>query len=256
MGDKKQVIMLTANLQKETGKYIKGKREGAWTLYTTKQDKAPFSWTRYAVTDYKAGLKNGGEVIYHGLGQILLVRKQWENNAETSGEIYNANYPYKLKQTCKVVGRVQLLQEEYYPDGKLKIKLSDTVLSDQKLRYMQEFLQNGNLKVTGYFLGTIATAVWTYFYDDGKPKDVTYYNSRGEVDGSYKVFHRNGRLWTERIYKENRLIKVVSNYDQDGNAKEVGTVENGNGLLYDYDKDGKLKEKIEYVNGYESSKRF
>lgn len=251
VGDQKRIVTLTANLQKETGNYVNGKREGIWTQYTSRQDKAPFYWTRYSVANYRSGLKNGEEVFYQVLGQTLLIERQWNNNIETSGKIYNVNYPYKLKQEYIVVGGKQWLRKEYYADGLLKTELSDTVLAGQKLRYMQEFFQNRNPKATGYFLGATPTGTWIYFYDDGKPKSITYYNARGEVDGSYKVFHRNGRLWTERIYEANRLIKVVSSYDQDGNAKDVGTIKDGNGLLYDYDKDGKLKERIEYINGYE-----
>jgi antitoxin component YwqK of YwqJK toxin-antitoxin module len=81
-------------------------------------------------------------------------------------------------------------------------------------------------------------------YDDG----MIYMESEMKNslrDGITKFFYRNGNLWTEWVYKDNRPFTVLSNYDPKGNKLEKGTLKEGNGTLYLY-RTGNALEKIQY----------
>jgi len=89
---------------------------------------------------------------------------------------------------------------------------------------------------------------WTQYYENGKPELI---NNRIDtiLDGSYKYFHENGQLWTERIYKNDKIWNVISNFDRRGNKKDPGTLKNGTGILKMYDKEGNLTETAKYRDG-------
>ncbi len=67
--------------------------------------------------------------------------------------------------------------------------------------------------------------------------------------GPLKIFHANGKLWTERIYKDGKPWKVLNNYDKNGQKTEAGTLDNGNGTLYVYNEDARLIFIQYYQNG-------
>lgn len=142
-------------------------------------------------------------------------------------------------------------KDNYFPSGQLQTIFSDTILQDKKLKFFKEYFENGHLKITGYYLnGENPFGTWTYYYDNSKTEYILNYDN-GKIDGSYKYFHNNGQLWTEKIYKDGLLIKVVSNYDKNGRKKDAGTIKNGTGKLYNYDTEGNLIETIEYIDGHE-----
>lgn len=65
-------------------------------------------------------------------------------------------------------------------------------------------------------------------------------NYSPKYSGSSKEYHKNGSLWTERVYVNGLLWNVLSNYDKDGNLVDKGTLLDGTGTVNLYDEDGKL----------------
>lgn len=55
VGDKEIPMTFDGVMQKNTGIYSKGKREGIWTTYESRDKKAPFYWNRIVVISYKYG---------------------------------------------------------------------------------------------------------------------------------------------------------------------------------------------------------
>lgn len=63
--------------------------------------------------------------------------------------------------------------------------------------------------------------------------------------GTFVFKHSNGKIWSERIYKNGVPVTVLSNFDSNGVRQEKGTLLNGNGTLFLYDEKNNL-EMIRY----------
>jgi len=74
-----------------------------------------------------------------------------------------------------------------------------------------------------------------------------------KYEGVATFYHKNGTLWGERIYKDDRPFTVLSNYNRYGDIVEKGTLRNGNGTLYIYKHNGNLKTIEIYKDGIKIS---
>lgn len=68
-------------------------------------------------------------------------------------------------------------------------------------------------------------------------------------NGKYVFCYIDGKIWSERIYKNGTPWTVLSNYDKNGNAQDKGTLFEGTGTLNIYDEMSKLFETMYYKNG-------
>ena len=68
--------------------------------------------------------------------------------------------------------------------------------------------------------------------------------------------YSNGKLWSEREYKNGRPWNIISNYDHNGNPHEKGSLKEGNGTIYLYDESGSLIQIRYYKNGFLSNIEF
>lgn len=66
-----------------------------------------------------------------------------------------------------------------------------------------------------------------------------------KFSGRRSQYHENGKLWGELQFKDGLPWEVFSNYNNQGMPVEKGTLKNGDGSLFLYNADGKLRE-IEY----------
>jgi len=253
VGDNQLTMTFGPTIEKETGKYLNGKREGTWTKYESRDEKPPFFWNRTIVTNYKYGKKHGEEINYQGYGeeyQRPRIIRNWKNGVENGiGKIYDLNHPYSLQQVYNAIDGQMWLLEKYYPNGKLQTKFTDTIIAGQELKYMQSYYKSGLLKQTGYYInGEDMFGKWINYYENGKIEAIENYEN-GKLNGIYKYYHDNGQLWIEREYKNGMLWNVYSNYNKKGKKKDEGTIKNGTGTLNIYDAEDKLTETVEYIKG-------
>ena len=251
VGTKKLPFTFSATLQKETGNYLHGKKNGVWMLYDSYDTAAPFDWEKNTMTNYKKGLKDGEEVMYQGNGiEKPAIISHWKNGAQDGlSKIYYDNPPYNLKQVYKSKDGKPMLFEEYYSSGQLQRKCIDTTINRQKFHYCREYFESGNIKTTGsYSISSKRSGIWKTFYEDGKIESIANF-VRGQLDGNFKYFYDNGQLWTLQVYKQGNLIEVISNYNSEGKTNDPGTIKNGTGTVNIYDVDGKLTETHYFVNG-------
>jgi len=258
VGDKQLPMTFSGILKKEIGTYVKGQREGTWTMYESRDKKPPFYWNRKVLTSYKDGKKHGEENNYQGYGekyQRPFMVRHWENGIEHGiGKIYDINHPYKLRQVYNAIDGQMWLLEKYSPNGKLQTKLIDTTLAGQELKYMQTYYESGQSKLTGYYINRKDMfGEWTNYYKNGQTASIVNYKT-GKLNGKYQYFHDNGQLWTERTYNKGKLWNVHSNFDRKGKKKDKGTIRNGAGTLKVYDTEGNLIKTVEYKNGQENLK--
>ncbi len=251
-------LFISAVLQKEAGYYKRGKREGLWTVYKSYSQSFPLVWVTSQVSNYKNGLKNGEEIIYQiypGHTTKPLIIKQWKDNKENGiGKMYYSDSACNLQKVYRANDKGLWVLESYYPNGSMQTEFIDTTIGGVKLKYFKEYYESGNLKLNGYYSsGELAYGLWTSYYENGKIENVLHYKE-GKLDGTITYYHDNGSLWTERTYKEGDLMGVVSNFSRNGKRNDPGTIKNGTGMLYVYDVNGNLIEKIEFVAGKENKR--
>ena len=157
-----------------------------------------------------------------------------EGVKEGIGEEYYYDPPYNLHKRFQIINNKTWLLEAYYPDGQLNAKYVDTTVNDSIIKKFIEFSINGSIELIGFYNGEIKTGKWTWYYNNGKIKSICNYRN-GKLNGSYKYFYKNGQLWTERIFKNDLLLDVISSYNVNGKPNNPGTLSNGNGLVYLYD---------------------
>ena len=70
----------------------------------------------------------------------------------------------------------------------------------------------------------------------------------GQYEGLMTFYHQNGKLWSERIYRNGMPYTVLFNHGSDGDPVEKGTLNEGNGTLHIYNPNGSLLRIEEYRN--------
>ena len=69
------------------------------------------------------------------------------------------------------------------------------------------------------------------------------------MEGSYKYYHENGLLWTERLYDDGKLMEIISNQSSEGVKLDKGSLKNGTGDIRVYNENGDFIEALTYVDG-------
>jgi hypothetical protein len=67
--------------------------------------------------------------------------------------------------------------------------------------------------------------------------------------GTKSINYNDGKIWSERVYRNGVPWTVLSNFNNEGKPQEKGSLKDGNGTLYIYDEKSKLIEIITYENG-------
>ncbi|MCF6297462.1 MAG: hypothetical protein L3J08_05700 [Flavobacteriaceae bacterium] len=65
----------------------------------------------------------------------------------------------------------------------------------------------------------------------------------------WKAYHHNYRLACKVEYYNGKLMNVISYFDKNGRILDKGSIKDGNGILKEYDEDGKLIKEITFKNG-------
>jgi len=253
VSDKKGSLNLGAVLNKEVGYYKEGNRNGNWTIYQSGSKKQPFYWDKIVSTNYFDGKKHGEEIIYHGSGELKpLIISNWNKGVKQgASKMFDSNYPYNLKTVYYVGDSTSFTLEEYYSNGHLRIKNIDTTGGAVSFIYSSYYLESGELHYSGYWTYEgLKTGEWTTYYKNGQIDFIETYED-DLLNGITSYYHLNGQLWTERVYSNNKIQEVISNFDKNGIPKDAGTIKNGTGSLNLYDAEGNLIKVIQYVNGIE-----
>jgi hypothetical protein len=69
------------------------------------------------------------------------------------------------------------------------------------------------------------------------------------INGLFTYRYNNGRVWSERLYKDGILLEILSNYDPLGRLQDKGSLRNGNGEVKIYSENGSLLLIEVYKNG-------
>lgn len=236
-------------IYKEVGEYRNGLRIGKWSKKSSSLPN-PYFFGKGIETEYKDGVKHGKEITF-SLSDTIIVLSYFNGQLNGICKIFNTNYPHNLQKVFNVVDGVNWLIESYYPNGQLSIKYTDTIISGVNLKFFKEYLESGNLDLTGYYCnGEFRCGDWISYYDDGTVQQIEQY-SNNELNGTFEYYHTNGQIWTQRIYKNGLPWTVISNFNRNGKKRPAGTLKNGSGTLKIYDRDDNLVRTEKYVEGIE-----
>jgi len=112
------------------------------------------------------------------------------------------------------------------------------------------FYNNGKIHQQGNYVNDKQNGIWKYYFDSGEfmGKGLLVNNNQ---EGLWKWYHKNGTLYTERFYKDGKLVNIKSCFDKNGNPQNCGKISNGNGLLIAHDlfDETTAIEEIEFENG-------
>ncbi|NRA13433.1 MAG: hypothetical protein HRT57_15920 [Crocinitomicaceae bacterium] len=88
------------------------------------------------------------------------------------------------------------------------------------------------------------------YYENGEISRVADFTDE-KATGEWKIYHENGELYQERLWKMGKLMKVTSCFDNKGNPLKLDTLKNGNGKVYYYFEDGVLDITVKYKKDLE-----
>ncbi len=172
-------------------------------------------------------------------------KKIWKKNNSQTYLKYHSNG----KKECIgeiVKGKQNGVWKHYYMNGQLMLKLS--YLKGKKDGNEEEYYRNGQMSSTGSYLQGKQNGKWKYYYENGKLHKIGNY-ADGKITGKWKYNYENEKLNIIKLWKEDKLMEIISCFDEKGNPLEIGTLANGDGTVKHYDKDGKLYRETHYLKG-------
>jgi len=170
-------------------------------------------------------------------------------------EDYEDGFKIKLKTTGKL--NLQALK----PNDDIKVFWQIKANVEDILK-----IENNDTLYYGKIYCNNKIGTWKYFYPNNKLKNITNYNEVGDLDGVYKIFHKDGGyLYETGSYTNGKLEGKVYYYYANReikkeipfvNGKREGQVTkyypNGNIQYVEYYKDGKIYSQAK--DYYESGK--
>jgi antitoxin component YwqK of YwqJK toxin-antitoxin module len=141
-------------------------------------------------------------------------------------------------------------------NGKLIESFEINKENGKKNGVRQIFDEEGWLSLEESYKDDVLQGKRTFFYKNGKPREVENYEN-GILVGEVNVFYENGVLQIKKYYiqknGESVLEGILESYYDNGRLKEKITYVNGqlNGTFEEYHKNGKLTAKGRYrEDGY------
>ncbi|MBI3297529.1 MAG: toxin-antitoxin system YwqK family antitoxin [Elusimicrobia bacterium] len=174
-----------------------------------------------------------------------------------TGEVREYHPNGRLKTLFRAINEADgtlstCILEEYRPNGKMAFKAERDGCAS---RLVIEFHPSGLPKIIANWAHGTPEGPSTHYYDDTRGRKrvmmETFYRG-GLRDGVERMYYRDGSLWSEGRYKEDKREgkEVAYNDDGDGGRTEREyRADEQVGFERSYDKRGKLYSEIPYAGG-------
>jgi|SRR5450432_129243 len=113
---------------------------------------------------------------------------------------------------------------------------------------VREFYKNGNTKWESSYENGSLNGMSRKYYESGILQEIVNFKN-SKMDGARNYYYPNGQLWVEQIYNEGKIWTVIASYTMDGQRRNAGTLNEGNGTVINYNEDGSIRETKIYFNG-------
>jgi antitoxin component YwqK of YwqJK toxin-antitoxin module len=159
-----------------------------------------------------------------------------------AGEYY---YGYEVKKGQNIPDVIKIKVTDINMDMK---KITDAVT--KKPLQGTYFISETRIK---FYVGSIKNGIpdgdWEIYYQEKLDKKATYVN--GKLDGKLYSYFDDGRISSEKTYKDGIIQHYISHYNNNRLATEEFYNEKGqkHGHIISYDRKGKKLEDETYVNG-------
>ncbi|MBP5548571.1 MAG: hypothetical protein J6X58_06765 [Bacteroidales bacterium] len=142
----------------------------------------------------------------------------------------------------------------YYPDGTLKIR--NTFIIPGRYCRHEAFNAKGKLLATGYYDQKNRDSVWNYYNEEGQLIKIASYRM-GIKHGNHVIFKANGDTaevsgWADN-HRHGRWWKRIGEKGYITGHYEKGLMQ---GVLVEYDSDGRLARKGNYNGGLRDGKQL
>jgi antitoxin component YwqK of YwqJK toxin-antitoxin module len=190
-------------------------------------------------------------------------------NHEVSPQLYNKLCLSAHIKNNQVQVKTEKLKQVLYPNGKVQFEIakeknelfimyydSTGVLTekgqvDSTGKYngsVTWFYSSGKVMRTGFYKNIFPYGNWREYYENGTLMSEYSYEN-GAKNGEQVYYHSNGKTWTKRVYKGDKLQAVDFILSIKGDTLDIGTFANGDGILNVYDEVGNLLQKVHYKKG-------
>jgi antitoxin component YwqK of YwqJK toxin-antitoxin module len=194
---------------------------------------------------YKDDKKNGYFKEYTENGDLISVTKFINNVKQEDAEeitkldVENEYYPDgKLKASGTYRNGIpEGIRREYNQEGEIERSfifkngyvIGEGIVKENgtKEGHWKEFYSNGILRSEGEYKDGKPIGEWKYFYPDSKQEQIGKYSSTGKKTGIWKWYFENGQLMTEEEYKNGVKEGMHTEYDETGKVVEEGEFLNG-----------------------------
>ena len=215
-----------------------GRKQGRWyTFYETGNLKTEVT--------YKDGKKNGYLKEYAENGDLLKISKYVDDEIQTEAEeiqkpeIQNEYYPDgKVKISAMFRNGVpEGIRREYNSDGfvekaylyKQGVIIGEGIVKDDGNRDgpWKDYYPDGTLKAEGTYDDGKQVGEWKYYHSNGKTEQVGRFSRQGKFEGTWKWYFDNGQLLREESYRNGLKDGMSEEYDESGTVIESGEFVNG-----------------------------
>jgi len=223
----------------KSGNYLLKKRTGEWKKYYKSGKLA-------RIGNYLNGEETGEWKNYYENGQLAQISNYIDG--KRTGEFKDY---YKNKQLSSFGNYIDWKKngdwKYYYETGKLKER--GTYLNGEETGEWEEYYENGQLKETRYYIGNTSNV--KQYYENEQISKIEHYQNK-LASGEWKYYYATGKIYQTLLWKNGKLMDVLSCFDQNGSNLVKGTLINGNGTVRYYNSDGVLEKETTYINGVEN----
>ena len=232
------------------GTMREGQPDGYWvTYYPTGIKKSEGKRTNFLLDSIWTFYDNKGDTL-HKISYMLGKKNGYLNTYSYEGQKEGRDRGVVVSRELYVNDSREGLSYYYYPDGKLRTEVS--YLNGKKEGLSKEYDENGVIRTLTYYHNGHVTemeeinrtdargvkqGVWKEFYPDGKLKSEKTYKN-GMLDGFYKEFNDKGNLVTVVKYAGGQV--VAGNEDEEDNIEIRSEYDSQNRLV----KSGPFRDNV------------
>jgi uncharacterized protein len=216
-----------------------GKKQGHWcTFYEKGSIKSEIT--------YKDDMKNGYFKEYAENGDLLKISKYIDDVIQPEAEeiqkleIQNEYYPDgKLKISAMFRNGIpEGIKREYKADGTIEkaylykngVIIGEGIVKEDGDREgpWRDYYPDGALKAEGNYEKGKQTGEWKYYHPNGKIEQIGKFNKQGKFEGTWKWYYENGELLKEEHYHLGLKDGLSTEYDESGKVIAEGEFVSGN----------------------------